>query len=58
MDKYEVKFPLVCKIQQLEKYRFIRADEVLFAYDAPDESQGQLFAALMRLKSKLKVKGL
>lgn len=57
MDKYEVKFPFVCKIQQLEKYSFIRADEVLFAYDVPGEGQGQLFAAFNEIKEQIKSGG-
>lgn len=86
-DKYEVRFPFVCKnnkqtvikpihfmqekpsllidhglswlakVQQLEKYHFIRADEILFAYDAPDESQGNIFAAFNEIKEQIENEG-
>jgi hypothetical protein len=86
-DKYEVRFPFVCKntkqtvikpihfkheqpsqlidhglswlakIQQLGKHRFIRPDEILFAYDAPDESQSNLFAAFNEIKELIEKEG-
>ncbi|TAK64638.1 hypothetical protein [Methylobacter sp.] len=87
-DKYEVKFPFVCKntkqsvikpihfkqdkpsqlidhglswlakVQQLEKYRFIRPDEILFAYDAPDDSQSNLFDAFNDIKEQIEKEGI
>lgn len=87
-NKYEVRFPFVCKntkqtvikpihfkhekpsllidhglswlakIQQLEKHRFIRPDEILFAYDAPDECQSTLFAAFNEIKDQIEKEGI
>ena len=87
-DKYEVRFPFVCKntkqtvikpihfkqdkpsllidhglswlakVQQLEKYHFIRPDEILFAYDAPDNSQSNLFAAFNEIKQQIESEGI
>lgn len=45
------------KIQQLEKYRFIRPDGVLFAYDAPDDSEDRLFAAFNDIKGQIESEG-
>lgn len=86
-DKYEVRFPFVCKsgkqlvikpihfkqdkpsllidhglswlakIQQLEKYNFIKPDHILFAYDAPDESQSNLFGAFNEIKKQIEKEG-
>lgn len=45
------------KIQQLEKYRFIKPDEVLFAYGAPDDAQGNLFDAFNEIKAQIVSEG-
>jgi Protein of unknown function (DUF3037) len=62
--RYEKPTPLIehgntwlSKIQQLKKYHFIRADEILFAYDAPDESQGNMFAAFNEIKEQIENEG-
>ena len=47
----------LAKIQQLEKYRFIRPDEILFAYDAPDNIQSNLFAAFNAIKEQIEKEG-
>ncbi len=87
-DKYEVRFPFVCKntkqtvikpihfkqekpsllidhglswlakVQQLEKYHFIRPDEILFAYDAPEDNQSNLFAAFNEIKKQIESEGI
>jgi hypothetical protein len=46
------------KVQQLEKYRFIKPDEILFAYDAPDDTQGALFAAFNEIKEQIVKEGI
>lgn len=46
------------RIQQLEKYQFIRPDEILFAYDAPDDSQRTLFAAFNEIKEQIIKEGI
>lgn len=46
------------KIQQLEKYRFIQPDEILFAYDAPDVSQSNLFVAFNEIKEQIESEGI
>ncbi|WP_432744238.1 DUF3037 domain-containing protein [Methylobacter sp. G7] len=48
----------LAKIQQLEKYRFIRPDEILFTYDAPDNSQSNLFAAFNEIKKQIESEGI
>lgn len=48
----------LARIQQLEKHRFIRPDEILFAYDAPDDSQGNLFAAFNEIKEQIVKEGI
>ncbi len=40
------------KIQQLDKYRFIKPNQILFAYDAPDNSQQNLIAAFNEIKDQ------
>ncbi|NOT85662.1 MAG: DUF3037 domain-containing protein [Methylococcaceae bacterium] len=47
----------LAKIQQLEKYTFIKPDEVLFAYDAPDNLQSDLFSAFNEIKAQIKNEG-
>jgi hypothetical protein len=46
------------KIQQLEKYLYIQPDEILFAYDAPDDDQGALFAAFNEIKDQIVKEGI
>jgi hypothetical protein len=48
----------LAKIQQLEKYRFIQPNEILFAYDAPDDSQSKLFAAFNEIKEQIESEGI
>lgn len=48
----------LAKIQQLEKYRFIRPDEILFAYDAPDANQSSLFNAFNEIKGQIESEGI
>jgi len=87
-DKYEVRFPFVCKldkraiikpihfkhdkpsklidhgiawlgkIQQLEKFGFIAPEEILFAYDAPDEGKSNLLAAFYEIKNQIENEGI
>lgn len=45
------------RIQQLEKYGLIRPDNVLFAYDAPDDTQGHLFDAFTAIKAQIEHEG-
>lgn len=61
---YEKPTPLIehgntwlSKIQQLKKYRFIKPDQILFAYDAPDKNQSNLFAAFNEIKEQIEKEG-
>ena len=87
-DRYEVKFPFVCKntkqsvikpinfmqgkpsqlidhglswlakVQQLEKHSFIRPDDILFAYDAPDEVNSPLYPAFDEIRRQIEQAGI
>lgn len=48
----------LAKVQQLEKHRFIKPDEILFAYDAPDISQSNLFDAFNEVKEQIERQGI
>ena len=48
----------LAKVQQLERYRFIRPDEILFAYDAPDKSQENLVDAFNEIKAQIESEGI
>jgi len=48
----------LAKIQQLEKYQFIRPDEILFAYDAPDANQRSLLNAFNEIKKQIEGEGI
>ena len=40
------------KVQQLQKYRFIQPEQILFAYQAPDSNQVTLFNAFNEIKQQ------
>lgn len=46
------------KIQQLERFGFIAPDDVLFAYNAPDENQETLLAAFNSIKEQIEGEGI
>ena len=48
----------LAKIQQLEKRDFIKPNRILFAYDAPEESQVNLFNAFNEIKAQIESEGI
>ncbi|NOQ65188.1 MAG: DUF3037 domain-containing protein [Methyloprofundus sp.] len=46
------------KVQQLHKYGFIQAENVLFAYKEPEEKQGNLFSAFVDIKEQIESIGI
>lgn len=48
----------LAKVQQLERLRFVRPDEILFAYDGPEKSESNLSDAFNEIKEQIEREGI